>query len=201
VIYKGLEGEGTYAFGENDLGNWAQGLALFANGSVNSAKGHYNPLDPNSPSYQVQQSPFWTAAAGFIYKANGWKISLIDKLVGQQYEDTPAKRVDVNGSTPVVLAKGAASYLGSFYKLGAYNNMDLTAYYDLGDPGVGADFEIGGGIYNLLGSKNIVAITINDKAPFAGQGSAQNIFARPGSLDQYYFQPDRSFQVTIKARL
>ncbi len=201
VIYKGLEGEGTYAFGENDLGSWSEGLAMFANGSVNSAKGHTNPLVPTSPSYQAQQAPFWTAAAGFIYKHDNWKISLIDKLVGQQYEDTPGKRVDVNGSIPGALAVGQTSYKGSFYKLGAYNNMDLTGYYDLGDPGVGADFEIGGGIYNVLGSKNIVAITINDKAPFPGQGSAQNINARPGSLDQYYFQPDRSFQVTIKARL
>ena len=191
VIYKGVEGETTYAFGDDAFNGVLDGLALFANGSINSAKAHTNPLNPLSPSFQDKQAPFWTAAGGLIYKSNGWKLSLIDKLTGQQYEDSPGKRLFVNGS--------------EFYRLGAYNNMDFTGSYDLGAIGLGADIEVGGGVYNLLDSTKIVSITINDKAPLGGT-SAQDITNRVScgankcSLDQYFFQPERSFQFTLKAR-
>jgi iron complex outermembrane receptor protein len=200
VTYKGVEGEATYVFGD-ELGGWLQNWSIFGNGSINSAKAHTDPLNPHSPTFQDKQAPFWTAAMGLIYKEGNWKISLIDKLVGQQYEDAPGKRVDVNGSTPVALAAGQTQYFGSFYKLGAYNRMDLTLYYDMGDI-AGADITIGGGVYNLLNDRSIVALTINDKAPFTGgQTSAQAFTLRPGSLDQYYFQPERSFQFTVKVHL
>ncbi len=201
VIYSGIEGEGTYAFGDEMFGGMLNGLAAFANGSLNSARVHANAEDPSSPSFQDKQAPFWTAAGGLIYKRGGWKLSLIDKLTGQQYEDTPDKRVDINGSTPVKLPAGQSQYLGSFYRLGAYNNMDFTGSYDFGDVGpFDSDIEVGGGIYNLLDSRSIVSISIKDKAPFTGQVSAQSLFNRPGSLDQYFFQPERSYQFTIKAR-
>jgi iron complex outermembrane receptor protein len=197
VFYKGIEGEATYAFDDSTFDGMLNGLVLFANGSLNSAKGHLIATDDTTPNYQVQQAPFWTAAMGVIYKHDRWKLSLIDKLTGQQYQDTPAKRVDANGLTP-----DQRGYAGSFYKLPAYNNMDFTGSYDLGDWGTGVDFEIGGGIYNILNSRSILAITINDKAnTLAGQGAAEDIAGRMSSLDQYYFQPERSYQITIKARL
>lgn len=202
VFYKGIEGEATYAFDNTMLDGALDGLVLFANGSLNSAKGHYAPTDNASRSFQLQQAPFWTAAMGIIYKHDRWKLSLIDKITGQQYQDAPGKRVDQFGSTAVALAPGQTQYFGSFYKLPAYNNMDFTGSYDLGDWGTGVDFEIGGGIYNVLNSRSILAIGINDKAAtLAGQGSAQNITDRTSSLDQYYFQPERSYQISIKARL
>jgi len=211
VIYKGVEGESTYAFSDDVFGGIFDGLAVFANGSINSAKAHVNPLDPTSRSFQAQQAPFWTAAMGLIYKSDGWKLSLIDKITGQQYEDTPAKRYDIYGSTPTAFVLNRTQYAGSFYKLGAYNNMDFTGSYDLGDF-AGADFEIGGGVYNVLDSRNIVAITINDKptavvppnsppVPAFQGASAQDLTHRPNSLDQYFFQPERSFQITLKAHL
>lgn len=189
VIYKGVEGEATYAFNDDDMfGGALDGLSVFGNGSVNSAKAHTNPLDPNSPTFQDKLAPFWTAATGLIYKANGWKLSLIDKLTGQQYEDSPGN------------AGVERPYVGSqsFYKLGAYNKMDFTGSYDIGDI-AGADVEIGGGVYNVLNDRSLVAVTINDKT-LAG-ASVQDIANRPNSVDQYYFQPERSYQFTIKVRL
>ena len=191
VYYKGVEGEATYAFDDSQFDGLLDGLAAFANGSLNSAKAHTDPLNNASPSFQDKQAPFWTAAMGLIYKAHGFKLSLIDKLTGQQYEDTAGKRVYVSGS--------------EFYKLAAYNMMDFTGSYDLGNLGVGADFEIGGGVYNVLDSRSIVSMTINDKTTSAGNGttpaaSAGDLANRPNSLDQYYFQPSRSFQITLKAR-
>jgi iron complex outermembrane recepter protein len=183
VTYKGVEGEATYAFDDSQWNGMLDGLAIFANGSLNSAKAHTNPLDPKSPTFQDKQAPFWTAASGLIYKYGSWKLSLIDKIVGQQYSDSPGSRPYVNGQ--------------SFYKLGAYNNMNFTGYYDF--EVAGADVEFGGGIYNVLNDRSLVAVTINDKT--TSGASVQDIANRPNSLDQYFFQPERSYQVTLKVHL
>ena len=70
ATYKGIEGEGTYAF-NGDL----EGLAVFLNGSLNSSK---------SGGKWLKQAPMWTSAGGIFYKRDIWKVSLIDKVVGQQ---------------------------------------------------------------------------------------------------------------------
>jgi iron complex outermembrane receptor protein len=185
LIYQGIEGEATYAFD-----GLIDGLAGFANGSLNSARAHTNAALNSGPAVQDVQAPYWTAAMGLIYKAHGFKLSLIDKLTGQQYMDKPSKRVADAG----------------FYKLPAYNMMDFTASYDLGEIGFGTDLEIGGGVYNVLNARNTVSMTINDSNPTVGNGpsaasSALDLANRRNSLDQYYFMPQRSFQLTIKARL
>jgi hypothetical protein len=41
-------------------------------------------------------------------------------------------------------------------------------------------------------------VGINDKSPIGG-ASVYDYGNRPNSLDQYYFQPSRSFQLTVKA--
>ena len=189
VLYRGIEGEVTY-----DFTDVVDGLAVFANGSLNSAKAHTIATDNSSPTVQDANAPDWTGAMGLIYKAHGFKLSLIDKITGQQYQDTAKNR--------------AAD--GAFYKLPAYNMMDFTGSYDLGNFGSGVDFEIGGGVYNVLNSRNIVSIKSGDKTTNAGNpvpgGATVATWAgdfanRPNSLDQFYFQPERSFQFTIKARL
>ncbi len=158
----------TYTFDDEQFDGMLGGLAIFVNGSVNSAK---------SSGHQLLQAPFWTAASGLIYKHHNFKLSLIDKATGQQYENS--------------------NY--SFYKLGAYNNMDFTGSYDLGELFGVADFEFGGGIYNVLSSRKIVSITVNNSTPVGS--SAQDLSGRLSSLDQYYFQAERSIQITLKARL
>jgi iron complex outermembrane receptor protein len=157
ATYKGIEGEGTYAF-EGDL----QGLAVFLNGSLNSSK---------SGGKWLKQAPMWTSAGGIFYKRDFWKLSLIDKIVGQQYSD--------NTDTP-------------FYKLGAYNVMDFkgSVTWD--------NLEFGLGVFNLLNSRSLASVGITDKAPIGGT-SVNDYTNRPGSLDQYYFQPSRSFQVNVTA--
>jgi iron complex outermembrane receptor protein len=114
----------------------------------------------------------WTSASGVFYKMGIWKLSLIDKLVGQQYSDSANT---------------------TFYKLGAYNVMDFKGSANW------ENLEFGLGIYNLLNSRSLAAVGINDKSPLGGS-SVYDYINRPGSLDQYYFQPSRSFQFTIKAR-
>ena len=79
ATYKGIEGEGTYAFGDDDFGGWLNGMSVFASGSVNDAK---------SRGKYIKQAPLWTQATGIVYKTDGFKFSMIDKIVGQQYSDT-----------------------------------------------------------------------------------------------------------------
>ena len=158
ATYKGIEGEGTYAF-DGEL----QGLAVFLNGSLNSSK---------TGGKWIKGASMWTSATGVFYKMGDFKLSLIDKLVGQQYSDLTNT---------------------SFYKLGAYNLMDFKGSYAY------ENFELGLGIYNLLDSRSLAAVGINDKTPIGGAG-VNDYTNRGSSLDQYYFQPSRSVQVTVKAR-
>ena len=158
AAYKGIEGEGTYAF-DGEL----EGLAVFLNGTLNSSK---------SQGLWIKQAPMWTSASGIFYKWDAWKLSLIDKLVGQQYSD--------NANT-------------TFYKLGAYNVMDFKGSYTL------SNYEFTVGIFNLLNSRSLAAVTINDAAPIGG-ANVYDVANRNSSLDQYYYQPSRSVQFTFKAR-
>jgi iron complex outermembrane receptor protein len=212
VIYKGVEGEATYTFDAEQLNGWLDGLAMFGNGSINAARVHVNPTPDAThiglgQAYQDKQAPFWTAAGGLIYKHNGWKLSFIDKATGQQYEDSPSGRVDSAGNPiwipdPVThqMIKNPAYSGQSFYKIGAFNILDFTGSYDFGEE-FDADWEIGGGVYNILDQRDIVSVTINDSPPKdGGAGSVENFAARGDSLDQYYFAPSRSFQVNVKAR-
>lgn len=96
VVYKGIEGQVTYAFGN--------GLAVFANASLNSAKAKGTDL-------QVAKAPKGTAAAGILYKHGPIKFSLIDKYTGVQYADD-------------------SETLG--YRIPGYNSAILSLGYDFG---------------------------------------------------------------------
>ena len=158
ATYKGIEGEGTYAF-DGEL----EGLSVFLNGSLNSSK---------TGGKWVKQAPMWTSASGIFYKMGIWKLSLIDKVIGQQYSD-------------------AAN--STFYKLGAFSNMDAKGSVTW------ENLEFGLGIFNLLNSRSLASVGINDKTPIGGS-SVEDVGNRGSSMDQYYYQPSRSFQFTVKAR-
>ena len=157
ALYQGVEGEDTFT---------PSAMAIrpsLRSGSINSARS--NHLD-------IKAAPLWTEATGLVYKFDDFKLSLIDKLVGQQYSDTANTQ---------------------FYKLGAYNNMDFKGAWDIGN------FEIGAGISNVLNARSLLSVTINDTNPIGGV-NVYDITNRGGSLDQYYYSAPRSFQVSVKAR-
>jgi iron complex outermembrane receptor protein len=158
ATYKGVEGEGTYAF-DGDL----DGFAVFLNASVISGK---------SNGKWLKSVPNWTAASGITYKNGDFKLSLIDKVVGQQYSDNADTR---------------------FYKLGAYNNMDFKGSMALTD-----NLDLSVGVYNVLNTQSLVQAGIVDSAPIGG-ANVYDVSNRYGSLDQYSFQPSRNYQVTLKA--
>jgi iron complex outermembrane receptor protein len=159
AIYKGIEGEGTYAFD-----GVLDGLSVFMNGSLMSGK---------TAGKWLKQVPMWTAASGFTYKTGDFKISIIDKLVGQQYSNN-------QDSTPQTL----------FYKLPAYNTMDFKGSYNFGN------VELGLTINNVLNSQSIAAIGITDKTLLGS--SIYDYAGRQASQDTYSFQASRFFEGTVK---
>lgn len=126
VVYKGIEGQATYAFDN--------GLALFVNGSVNSAKSKETHL-------QVSQAPKATAAAGVLYKRGPIKLSLIDKYTGVQYADDPSSPGDRHDPA---------------YRIAPYHDAIVSIGYDFGM------FEIEGTVTDLFNSQKLTQIDIND---------------------------------------
>ncbi len=123
ATYKGIEGEGTYAF--NDvMGVNLTGLSIFVNGALMSSKSSNGLWEPNAPK--------WTAAAGLLYKQNGWKFGLIAKITGSQYSDVQ-------------------NY--SFYRLPSYSNVNATVGYAFLD-----NYEVSLNIDNLLNSRATLQI-------------------------------------------
>ncbi len=150
ATYKGIEGEGTYAF-DDSMGVNLTGLSLFVNGALMSSKATSGPTsglwEPNAPK--------WTAAAGLLYKQNGWKFGLIAKITGPQYSD-------VQNFT--------------FYRLPSYSNVNLTAGYDFGN------YEIGVNVDNLLNSRAVLQVAEDSKtAPETNPATSldQYIFQAP----------------------
>ena len=101
ALYRGIEGEGTYAF--SDIGGLnLAGLSVFANGAVMSSKAEGGLWEPNAPR--------WTVAIGLLYKTDQWKFSIIDKTIGAQYSD-------------------AAN--NDAYRLPSYSSVSLSAGYSM----------------------------------------------------------------------
>ena len=163
ATYKGIEGEGNYAFDEL-AGVDLRGLNAFVNGALMSSK---------SGGYWVANAPQYTAAAGVLYKQNGWKFGLIEKLVGPQYAE--------GYNVPTGSANSPVSN-DKHYELRSYGDLSGTIgySYSFAELSLSAD--------NLLDSRKTTEITINDSVYQAN---------RMLSLDQYFFQAPRSVMVTL----
>ena len=176
ATYKGVEGETTYNLTDYGI----DGVTLFANGSLNSAKSGFA---------QLKTAPYWTAAAGILYDFGDVRFSLIDKTVGQQYMDAAA----ANGTRQ----------LGSdgqpFNRLPAYSTVNLSAAYKFHER-----FEISVSVNNLFDDRSLVSASGIDNKDITGAHTATSLSDysnRPDSTDQYYFQASRSFEISIKAHI
>lgn len=118
VIYKGVEGELTYAFDN--------GFSAYVNGSINRAASKATGL-------QIANVPDSTEALGLLYNQGGWSASLMYKRVGRTYAlDNSAYAVDPYSTTdlnvgytfahPGWLAKKVKVQLGIF---NLFNKQDV----------------------------------------------------------------------------
>ncbi len=173
ATYKGVEAEATY----NLSGFGIDGVTVFSNGSINSAKSGFA---------QLKTAPYWTAAAGLIYDLDNLRFSLIDKTVGQQYMDGAA----ANG-TRVLGTDGQP-----FNRLPAYSTVNLTTAYKFAER-----FELSVSVNNLFDDRSLVSTSGTDGKDMATATSVSDYMHRPTSTDQYYFQSSRSFEISIKAKI
>jgi len=128
VIYKGVEGEVTYA-----LGN---GLALYANGSINSAKS-------KETNKTISAAPLYTAAAAVLYDAKPYHFALVYKRTGRQYVRDDAQ-----------------------YPLPALNNVDLKLGYDIVPPTpMIKNLRLGFDIYNLTDERGVYKAKVKGPQP------------------------------------
>jgi iron complex outermembrane receptor protein len=88
VVYKGIEGQVTYAIDNQ--------FSVYANGSLNSAKSKTTGL-------QIASVPDSTTALGLLFSSEGWSGSVVYKRVGrtyalddQGYEQAPYSSTDLN---------------------------------------------------------------------------------------------------------
>jgi iron complex outermembrane receptor protein len=167
ATYKGVEGEATVEAMEH--------LFVFANGS-------YNLATNSRTGQQIAGAPLYTAAFGGIYKQHGWSISLLDKLVGDNWQ-IDAACVNASMTLPCGGISNSAAY--NFFKLGPYNELDLTGVYTI------QRWRLEAGIYNLLNSQQLYKITPNSKA-------ATSLSNPATLLDQVYYQPPISFQISAR---
>lgn len=125
ATYKGIEAEGTYDLGML-AGGALHGLEVFLNGSDMSSM---------SNGLWIAAAPRYTIAAGVLYKTANWKFSLVDKVVGPQFETND------NSSN---------------YKLGSYSNVDANIGFTFGH------MELSATVSNLFDSRHVLSITQND---------------------------------------
>ncbi len=161
VHYKGVEGQ---------IGLMpVPGLTVFANGS-------YNYAHSATTGAQVSKAPFATAAAGLVYKHEGFRISYSQKLTGTQYA------TEFNGNPLVRL-----------YRIKPYSVGEFAVSREVGE-----HFRVGLSVSNVFNNRSITSISNSSSgAPTVTVGGTtyQNGY---GQADQFSFLPPRSFQVDVR---
>lgn len=172
ATYKGIELQATYVL--------PYGFSVFANGSVNEAKGKDDPLNPGYNGHQLAKAPRGTAALGVRSERHGvFKdgdsliVTANDKLIGPQYATA------ASGTTaPTGLIK-------------SFSQTDLSATYHLGHYSLQAQ------VLNLFDTQDITSF--KGKALIAGTNRPAETSAQGGAANVFSYQVGRSYQVTLKA--
>lgn len=172
ATYKGIELQATYVL--------PHGFSVFANGSVNEAKGKGDPLNPGYNGHQLAKVPRGTAALGVrserhdLFTANDSLIvTLNDKLIGPQYATA------ASGTTaPTGLVK-------------SFSQADLSATYHLGHYSLQAQ------VLNLADTQDITSF--KGKALLPGTKTPAETSAQGGAANVFTYQVGRSYQITLKA--
>ncbi|HEY1856020.1 TonB-dependent receptor [Acidocella sp.] len=109
AIYKGVEGEGTYTFDN--------GISVFANGALNKA-------GLTASNDYIAEVPQFTSNFGVIYNKNNIYASVVDQLVGGEYDGNGSG----NGGTPLSNPRAP----GAWYD--PYNIVNLVGGYTFVHP-------------------------------------------------------------------
>jgi iron complex outermembrane recepter protein len=159
--YKGVEAEGTYAFGN--------GLALTASGSMGSAMF----VDGPNVGLTLPDAPKYTLAGGVIYDDKHFFGSVLHKITGDQFgtggqtlsggQSNEINHIAAWDQTDVVAGIRTDSLkklgLGDSveFKLGVNNLFDKRAYTELGGAPKGTTDATAGLTYTTQAGRNIYA--------------------------------------------
>jgi len=186
AVYRGVEGEGTYAF--------PYGIAVFANGSLNQAIGTDNPADPLYNGHQLTGVSLWTAGLGARVQQNNLItsdddliVSLIDKWNGPQYVNNATCSSAPNGICAANATLAPVSGL-----LRTWQEADLSVTYRVGD------YSIEGQILNLWNGGGITSAKGSAYTP--GTSLFAQTVAQGGGSNALEYQVPRTFEITLKAR-
>lgn len=163
VRYKGVEGQLSLMP--------VHGLTLFGNAS-------YNYAHSVTTGAQIAKAPFGTAALGFVYRNQGFRLSFDQKYTGSQYA------TEFSGNPNLRL-----------YRIKPYSIGQFAMSQDIGD-----NFRLGVTVQNVFDSRAVTAISSSSSgAPTATVNgtSYQNGY---GQGDQFNFLPPRSFLVDARVK-
>lgn len=158
VRYKGVEGQVSYMP--------ITGLTLFANGSYNYARSV-------TTGAQIAKAPFTTAAAGFIYRNGGFRMSFNQKYTGPQYA------TEFNGNPNLRL-----------YRIKPYSIGEFAISQEI------KNLRLGVTVNNVFNSRAVTAIANSA----SGAPTANGFQSGYGQLDQFNYLPPRSFQVSARLK-
>ena len=172
ATYKGVEVQGTYRL--------PHGFSVFANGSLNDARGKDDPTNPGYNGHQLAKAPFWTAATGLRFERralfNGEDqliATLNTKWIGQQYANA------ASGVTPPTAL------------IPSWSETNLSATYRIGR------YSIEGQLLNLFDTDDITAF--KGSALIPGTNLPALTVAQGGGANTPTYQAGRSYQITLKA--
>jgi len=163
VRYKGVEGQISYMP--------VTGLTLFANGSYNYARNV-------STGAQVAKAPFTTAAAGFIYRNGGFRLSFNQKYTGTQYA------TEFNGNPDLRL-----------YRIKPYSIGDFAISQE-----IGKNLRLGVTVNNVFNSRAVTSIANSSSGAPTKTINGVSYQSGYGQLDQFNYLPPRSFQVSARLK-
>ena len=171
---KGLEAESNIVIGH--------GLSLYLNGSVGSAKYQTGRNYPNGGLW-VANTPRNTEAVGLFWQQRNWDVGIIDKRVGQMYNDNGSLNYLINGITVPYPVDQAIT-------INSFNVTNLFANYTVKNASWLRGTKLGLAVNNLFDSHNIVGIT-----PFTPATASVPFAPNPG--DQLNLLPGRSVMVSL----
>lgn len=160
VHYKGAEGQLTFMP--------VEGLTLFGNAS-------YNYAHSGTTGAQIAKAPFSTAAAGFIYKRHGLRLSFSQKFTGPQYATELSSAVTTTDGIRM-------------YRISPYSTGEFAISQE-----IGPRFRIGATVSNVFNSRAITAISNGGTTVANGQ----TYYA---GADQFNFLPPRSFLMDVRVK-
>ncbi len=150
------------------------GLNLYANGTVGKA----NYVGSGVPSgLNVADAPAYTQGLAMTYQAHGLDLGVIEKRVGDYYDD--------NGP-----------YHNQVYVV-PYNNVNLFLNYTLHKNNMFNESKIQFGVNNLFNSENITDVAAYN-SPVPVGNSAYYATAPISPLDQVNLTAGRSFTVSFR---